>query len=136
MTQNITRINDLFDELVPASGKAENLAGEIVRAAARIAYRYYNDGDMVGKGYGKETCNPAARFLLHKLPEELTNFIYDLWMETLEMKYEAALEKFLGGIADYVEGHPELRSKPTGDMWNYRNPDEDVDDTDDDDYED
>ena len=66
MTKNHERINQLFEELVPASGKAESLAGELVRAMARIGYRWYNDGDQVGIGYGRETCNPAARFLIHK----------------------------------------------------------------------
>ena len=130
MTQNDDRINSLFDELVPASGKAESLAGEIVRATSRIGYRYYNDGDMVGTSYGKETCNPAARFLLDKLPTGLTGFIYKLWDEEDETRYEAILEEFVGNIADYVESHPELRSEPTEDMWNFRNPEEDVDDTD------
>ena len=33
-------------------------------------------------------------------------------------------------VADYVEGHPELRTLPTIDMWDLRDPDEDVDDWD------
>ena len=60
---NNARFDELFDELVPMSGKADSLAGEIIRAVSRIVYRYYNDGDIVGVGYGNETCNPAARFL-------------------------------------------------------------------------
>ena len=35
----------------------------IIRAFSRIAYRFENDGDMLGKGYGRETCNPAGRYL-------------------------------------------------------------------------
>ena len=42
MTKNLERLDALFDELVPYEGKAENLAGELVRAATRIGYRYYN----------------------------------------------------------------------------------------------
>lgn len=62
MTKNEERINKLFEKLVPASGKAESLAGELIRAMSRIAYRFYNDGDQVGMGYGKETCTlpPAS----------------------------------------------------------------------------
>ena len=63
MTAAETRISALFDELVPASGKADTVAGEIIRAVNRIAYRNSNDGDHVGVGYGNETCNPAARYL-------------------------------------------------------------------------
>lgn len=59
MTKNEDRINKLFKELVPETGKADSLAGELVRAMSRIGYRFYNDGDQLGIGYGKETCNPA-----------------------------------------------------------------------------
>ena len=101
-----------------------------MRASARIAYRYYNDGDMIGTGYGKKTCNPAARFLINKLPTELTGFIGKMWEEEDEEKYKATLEEFLGNVADYVESHPELRSRSTQDFWDFTNPEEDVDDTD------
>ena len=60
MKKNEDRINKLFKELVPISGKADSLAGELVRATSRIGYRFFNDGDLVNIGYGKETCNPAA----------------------------------------------------------------------------
>ena len=40
MTKNHERINQLCGERVPASGRAENLAGELVRAMARIGYRW------------------------------------------------------------------------------------------------
>ena len=46
MTKNEDRINKLFKELVPETGKADSLAGELVRAMSRIAYRFYNDGDI------------------------------------------------------------------------------------------
>ena len=68
MTPNIKKINALFGDLVPSSGKCDSLAGEMVRAAARIGYRFVNDGDQIGIGYGKETCNAAARFLIQKAP--------------------------------------------------------------------
>ena len=51
------------DRLMPVSGKAETVAGEIIRAVDRIWYRWYNDGDKINVGYGKETCNGTARFL-------------------------------------------------------------------------
>lgn len=79
MTKNHERINELFEELVPESGKAESLAGELVRAMARIGYRWYNDGDQVGIGYGRETCNPAARFLIHKGNKEVGDLAASIW---------------------------------------------------------
>jgi len=59
-TKNEQRINDLFHELVPSMGKADTVAGEIVRATCRIGYRNWNDGDHIGVGYGKETCNTVS----------------------------------------------------------------------------
>ena len=73
MTKNEERINKLFKELVPETGKADSLAGELVRAMSRIGYRFYNDGDQLGIGYGKETCNPAARFLIAKGNAEVSS---------------------------------------------------------------
>ena len=45
MLKNEARMNALFEELVPMSGKADSLAGELVRATCRIGYRFFNDGD-------------------------------------------------------------------------------------------
>ena len=57
-------LENAFEGHVPVSGKADTLYGEIIRAINRIGYRYNNDGDHIGVGYGKETCNAAARFLM------------------------------------------------------------------------
>lgn len=35
----------LYDQLVPASGAADTIEGEVLRAASKIVYRHYNDGD-------------------------------------------------------------------------------------------
>ena len=133
MTKNFDRLNDLFDELVPSSGKAESLAGELVRATARIGYRFYNDGDQIGIGYGKETCNPAARFLIKKAPREIADLTAALHGMASEDGYEAVLEILAAKLADYIEAHPELREQPTEDMWSFRDRYEDVDDEEDED---
>ena len=36
----------LYETLVPAKGTAENLFGEVVRAASRLSYEYYNNGNI------------------------------------------------------------------------------------------
>ena len=128
MLKNEERINALFEELVPASGKADSLAGELVRAVSRIGYRFFNDGDQLGIGYGKETCNPAGRFLIAKAPREIGDLVAGRWGMFSEAGYEAVLDILTGKVADYVESHPELREQPTEDMWSFRNADEDVDD--------
>ena len=129
MTKNDERLNTLFEELVPASGKADSLAGELVRATCRIGYRFFNDGDQLGIGYGKETCNPAGRFLIKKAPKEIADLVAGLWGMYSEAGYEAVLDILVGKVADYIEATPNLRSQPTEDMWDFRDKDEDVDDS-------
>ena len=131
MTVNEKRISKLFDELVPSIGQAENLAGELIRAMSRISYRFYNDGDQVGIGYGKETCNPAARFLIAKGNKRVSGLASALWGLHDESAYKDFLDLLAGAVADYVEQTPDLRITETEDMWSFRT-DEDVDDWDDD----
>ena len=57
------RISALFDKLVPGSGNADTVEGEIIRALNRIIYRWGNDGDLFWSGYGAETAGPAMEFL-------------------------------------------------------------------------
>lgn len=137
MTQNIDKLNILFEELVPAVGKAENLAGELVRAAERIGYRFFNDGDQIGIGYGKETCNAAARFLMANTPKEVSELVAGLWGLYSEKGYEALLDVMIGELVAYIEAHAETRQQPTKDMFDYYDKYEDVDDSyDDEDDED
>ena len=139
MTTNETRMAALFEELVPAEGKADTVAGEIVRAVNRIAYRNSNDGDHIGVGYGKETCNPAARYLQTVGNREMRNIISDMWGCLSERLYDAAMEMLISVTLDYLDAHPELREKEnTEDMWDYfiRSEDEDTWDDDEDEEED
>lgn len=127
MTQMMEKLDKLFEELVPASGPADTMAGELVRATVRIAYRYYNDGDMIGKGYGKETCNPAARFLMEKFPDLYVDTIVNMWQTWNEDTYEAELEALATITVMNIKINKELREMPGEDFWNYRTS-EDVDD--------
>nr|DAL04907.1 MAG TPA: hypothetical protein [Caudoviricetes sp.] len=129
MKKNENRINELFKELVPETGKADSLAGELVRAMSRIAYRFYNDGDMVNIAYGKETCNPAARFLIAKGNAEVSSLTAGLWEIFSEDAYEKVMDILCGAVADYVEQNPDLRTQPTEDMWDFKDEEEDQDDS-------
>lgn len=91
MTLAEKKINALFEELVPSSGKADTVAGEIVRAISRIGYRNFNDGDHIDVGYGKETCNPAARYLIKKAGDEVADAIADLWGVVPDDLYDKGL---------------------------------------------
>ena len=127
------KMSVLFDELVPVSGKADSLAGEIVRAASRVGYRFLNDGDQLGIGYGKETCNPAGRFLLKRTNEKIAGIVSDMFGLYSEEKYEDSLKDLLNAVVEYVEENPELRHTETEDMYDYYDESEDVDDDEDDD---
>ena len=133
------RINALFHELVPASGPAETVAGEIIRAICRIGYRWVNDGDQLGIGYGKQTCNPAGRYLGKTCSDEIEKQIWDLMYDPIyddsyDGAYDKALKKLEEEIIDYLDEHPELKTKEnTEDMWDCRDEHEDRDDEEDED---
>lgn len=129
MTKNAERINKLFEELVPSEGKADSLAGELVRAMSRIGYRFFNDGDMVNQGYGKETCNAPARFLMAKGNHEIADLTVALWEIFSEDAYEKVLDTLESAVADYIEKNPDLRDQPTEDMWSFFDEEEDKDDS-------
>ncbi len=108
MTTAEQKINALFSELVPASGKADTVAGEIVRAVSRIGYRNYNDGDHIGVGYGKETCNPAARYLIKNGGNEVAVIVRGMWGMEADSLYDKAVEMLEESAAAYIEQHPDL----------------------------
>lgn len=101
-----------------------------------IGYRNYNDGDHLGIGYGRETCNPAGRFIAAKCSPEVARLVSDAWGIYDDDIYDAALAKLEEAVLNFVEEHPELKTTPnTEDMWDSRDEYEDVD-RDDEDEED
>lgn len=137
LTATETRINELFEELVPASGKADTVAGEIIRAVCRIHYRNWNDGDHIGVGYGKETCNAAARFLAKHGSREMETVIYNMWGDPCDESYDACMVILLEQTVQYIDAHPELKIAANAeDMFDYYVQDEDEDTWDEDEEED
>lgn len=135
----VEKINELFEKLVPDSGRADTVAGEIVRAVSRIGFRWNNDGDQIGVGYGRETCNPAARYLIAKADDKVVDIIYDMWGANMtDREYDEHLQKLCAAALNYLDSSPELETTPnTEDMFDYRDKYEDVNDYDcDDDCED
>ncbi|WP_304964964.1 hypothetical protein [uncultured Oscillibacter sp.] len=130
------KLGELFEELVPASGKAPTVAGEIVRAMNRISYRNWNDGDHIGVGYGRETCNPAARYLAAKCGEEVASLISAIWGIENDKAYDLILGQLEAEVIKYLERNPELKAAENReDMFNYRDAAEDVDTYDEDEDE-
>lgn len=130
MTQAEEKLDALFEELVPASGKSDTVAGEIVRAVTRIVYRAWNDGDHVGVGYGKETCNPAARFLMAKAGENIAEIVKGMWGITSDKLYDKAIEALEEETIAYIDANPDLKTMQNiNDMLDFRVKSEDVDDS-------
>jgi len=121
MATNDEIIETLFDELVPPTGSADTVAGEIIRAFCRIEYRNYNDGDHIGVGYGNETCNAAARFLQQNCNSTIKTIIEDMWGIYDDNKYDSLLKILEKEIIKYINEHPELKTTPNNDdMFNYK----------------
>lgn len=111
----IEEFYDLFDKLVPISGKADTVAGEMVRAFGRIHYRYYNDGDKINEGYGEETVDGSARYLISVYnsdpeSEHLSENIEKMFMNINKDDdiYEMELEDLAANLVDYLKENPKL----------------------------
>ena len=100
------KFEKLTKQYMPKQGEADTELGEILRSINRVVYRYYNDGDMWNKGYGKETVNRAIKHLteLSKNKETprhiargLDNALFELKKHGVKDKdkYETALKMML-----------------------------------------
>lgn len=100
------KFEKLTEKYMPKSGAADNELGEALRSINQAVYRYYNDGDMYNKGYGKETVNAAIKHLTQLSKNKATprhiargidNGLYELKTYGLKDKgrYETALKILL-----------------------------------------
>lgn len=131
----MTRINDKFEAYVPSTGNAPTLGGEMARAMSRIGYRYLNDGDKLNDGYGRETVNPAARFLMAKGSDDVKDALEQMWAPYSgdyysDEQYEKMLTKLGTALMTQFDEHPELFTTPNKeDMFDYADKEEDYDDS-------
>lgn len=110
---NLNKVDDLIfetltDKYVPASGKCDTLAGEIIRAINRLVYRFYNDGDTVDRFYGSEYNHSKAcdNFLCEKVP------VYKTLKGYGEQTFGWQVDKRLKIILDYLLENRELFETP------------------------
>ena len=121
--------NTLYEKYVPNTGKCAMLAGELLRATAQIVYRYHNDGDMIGVEYGRETCNPAARFLMQNGNDSIRQDIRILWNAHTYVVdvYEPILDELIADVVKYVCSKRVLLITRTDDMWDSKCPEDRAD---------
>ena len=97
----------MWNQHVPACGKAKSLGGEILRAINRIIYKFYNDGDTVARYYSSTYNHSygAEKFLEKKVPgyEPMRDIDYDYFSE-----FEEAACKNFKRVVDYLRKNPSL----------------------------
>ena len=123
------RFKELTAEHMKPAGKSDTVRGELIRAVNRIGYRFYNDGDYLGIGYGNETCNAAGRYIGKHGNEEMVDCLAQLWDEGIhdsyyptmpDFKYEKWLENLVDATVRYADSNdPKLDQEPT-DMHDLR----------------
>lgn len=127
--KNAKNIKDLY-ELVPDSGQADTLVGELVRAFMRLEYRWYNDGDVYFEGYGyTDTCSAPAAFICEHtdgvLEQDFFDFSdesnlkydYEGFVDYDEMGYSGFIDMLGTNLFEYIKDNAESLMKPTTDMY-------------------
>ena len=106
------RFDELTEQHMKPSGKSDTVRGEIIRAVNRIGYRFYNDGDFIGIGYGNHTCNAAARYIAAHGNKEMVDILATIWNGEIHDSfyptlpddvYEERLEKLVDATARYAD---------------------------------
>ncbi len=98
----------LFDKLVPSSGKADSVAGEMVRAMMRILYRDYNDGDVFYEGYGLETCGDSVEYLMDSDADLTDDFKAIVEDQLTDEAYTDAITAISNKLVDFIINNPYL----------------------------
>lgn len=98
------RMQALFDRLVPETGPAGTIAGELVRAMMKVFYRDYNDGDVFYQGYGLETCAPAMEYIKETLnSSSLDDYLDDIAQQGLQDDaYTDSLREIASNVIVYI----------------------------------
>lgn len=135
-----------YDRLVaamPAMGKCDTVAGEMIRAASKLGYDFYNNG------MGNNTSG-CINFLDDQgvFDMDRQNTFGIIYENTRGRVYPGnyngdgfhlAIERMIDMTVEYILAHPELETKPNqDDMYDYEDPEERIDweDEEDDYYDD
>lgn len=97
-----------FDVLVPATGKATTVAGELIRAMMRLEYRDFNDGDVFYEGYGLESAGPAAAYIMKVVPSLEKDFLEIADNAEEEEEHTSALRKIQDKLLDFLRDNSDL----------------------------
>ena len=106
---------ELWERLVPPEGKANTVAGEVLRALTRLYYRWYNDGDRVTPSVDSWTVTESvfsAFNFLYQFRDPVSGFSTKALMEEIvfaatEEDYELALERAADAVIEWAVGQPD-----------------------------
>lgn len=99
----------LFDDLVPQSGPAASVAGELVRAIMRILFRDFNDGDKFFEGYGIETCASSAEYLFDNgFAEDIQNILDNAYYLEDDARYSDAINNLAEKVVNKIKNDNSL----------------------------
>lgn len=127
--QDLDNFENLYDKYVPSVGNANTVGGELLRAVGRIEYRYYNDGDILNIGYGKETVNPSARFLLAKGNTRIIDIVdYLMNDDPSDEEYREELYELKIAVLNFINKENLFEVENQEDMFDYAT-EEDIDDS-------
>lgn len=106
----------LFEALVPPSGNANTVAGEMIRAVNKIGHRFFNDGDIYFAGYGIETAGSPAIYLskINKVLETLITRLYPeqyLLTTNVNKSYKNFILTLEARIIQLIQTKPDLLLK-------------------------
>lgn len=94
----------LWDELVPGSGEAETVKGELVRIVGRITHEYYNNGNFNAietqeyeDGFGSSSVTPYYKEMFDFIEDhteiEPDEFIHEWYCHDLYGNHKALFSK-------------------------------------------
>jgi len=132
-----------WDQLIPASGKAETVEGEMLRAVSKIQHDFYNNG------FGNNWSGALA-YLQQYLPSFGVNIPHTLWNtispyatgkthpdnQKIENKIGLALDQITDGVMAAIRNSNGNYHPNQADMYDMSSPTQWSDDEDEDDYED
>lgn len=112
-------VEAFFEVLVPSSGKADTVAGEIARAINRLGYRWYNDGDIFCLGYGLETTASSAGYLAEVVEDKSVGDLienevtalgdyYPTDEDIIDKHYESFMNTLVKKVGDYLLNNLDL----------------------------
>ena len=116
----------LFDVLVPDTGSADTVAGEVIRALNKVDFRDFNDGEVFYEGDGLDSAGASmafvAEFFLDKfndsddtdtVAEDIYNEIINMAEDQLtDSAYRTQLYDLEKQVVSWIKAHEDILVEP------------------------